>query len=163
MTCTLQEIIPNVELEVLKKQLKMKTGNIIDPSIRSFTLTLNFYSPMAYKYVRQVFNKSLPHPSTLKKWYATVDGAPGFTAETLNAVKMKVNELNGKGKKLVCGVIIDEMYIKEATHFNGQRLQGYVNYGLGADNHEVCLKLQKPQCSWQWHSIPIGKFLLLIF
>jgi hypothetical protein len=129
-----------VELEVLMKQLKLKTGNTIDPSIRSFALTLNFYSPMADKYVREVFNKSLPHPSTLRKWYATVDGAPGFTAETLNAVKMKVNELNVKGKKLVCGLIMDEMYIKEATHFNGQRLQGYVNYGLGADNHDGLLK-----------------------
>lgn len=49
---------------------------------------------MVYKYVRQVFNKSLPHPSTLRKWYATVDEAPVFTAETLNSVKMKVSELN---------------------------------------------------------------------
>ena len=31
------------------------------PELRAFTLTLHFYSPRAYKYVRKMFNTCLPH------------------------------------------------------------------------------------------------------
>lgn len=39
------------------------------PAMRKFCLTLNFYSPRSYEYVRKVFNTCLPHPKTLAKWY----------------------------------------------------------------------------------------------
>jgi len=54
------------------KQLKRHTEKKISPELRAFALTLNFYSAAAYKYVRQVFNNCLPHPSTLRKWYAVI-------------------------------------------------------------------------------------------
>ncbi|XP_066987476.1 THAP domain-containing protein 1-like [Macrobrachium rosenbergii] len=36
------------------------------PELRSFALTLNFYSPHAYRYVRKVFDTCLPHPRTIR-------------------------------------------------------------------------------------------------
>ncbi|GFS18021.1 THAP domain-containing protein 9 [Elysia marginata] len=36
------------------------------PELRSFALTLHFYSPKAYAYVRKAFDTCLPHPRTLK-------------------------------------------------------------------------------------------------
>jgi len=125
--------LPAAESAIVLKQLNMQTGKLVTPELRSFALSLHFYSPAAYKYVRQTFNKCLPHPSTLRKWYSSVDGSPGFTSESLNAVKSKVKEMQLNNKKLFCGLIMDEMSIMEDVHYNGERLQGYINFGCGMD------------------------------
>lgn len=49
------------------------------PVLRSFALTLHFFSPKAYEYVRRTFYTCLPHPRTLQKWYEKTEGEPGFT------------------------------------------------------------------------------------
>ena len=56
------------------------------PELRSFALTLYFYSPHAYRYVRKSFDTCLPHPRTIGKWFKTVDGRPGFTQEAADAL-----------------------------------------------------------------------------
>lgn len=58
-------------------------------AIRSFAMTLHFYSPKAYRYVRQKFCNALPHPSTLQSWYSTINCEPGFTSESFDALKKK--------------------------------------------------------------------------
>jgi len=75
---------------MVMKQLHQFSGKIVSPELRSFALTINFYSPTAYNYVRKTFNKCLPHASTIRKWYSVIDGSPGITAESLNAIKSKV-------------------------------------------------------------------------
>lgn len=37
------------------------------PELRTFALTLQFYSSKAYRYVRKTFNNLLPEPSTIRK------------------------------------------------------------------------------------------------
>ena len=59
------------------------------PELRSFALTLHFYSPCAYNYVRKVFETCLPYPRTISRWYQSVDDAPGFTKYAFNALKMR--------------------------------------------------------------------------
>ncbi|KAJ6644117.1 hypothetical protein Bhyg_09083, partial [Pseudolycoriella hygida] len=54
--------------------------------IRKFSLTLHYYSPAAYRFVRDTFNKCLPHTQTIASWYKVVDGTPGFTNESLVAL-----------------------------------------------------------------------------
>ena len=56
-------------------------------SLRAFALTLNFYSPKAYEYVRKTFCNCLPHAKTLQKWYQNVSGEPGFSQEVCEALK----------------------------------------------------------------------------
>jgi hypothetical protein len=75
-------------------------------------LTLNFYSSVAYNYVRRIFAKSLPHPKTLQKCYRAVDGSPGYTQKSLRAIQLKVDEMAKENKKLLVGLIMDEMAIK---------------------------------------------------
>lgn len=110
------------------------------PELRSFALTLHFYSPAAYNYVRKTFKKCLPHPSTIHKWYSIIDGSPGITQESLNAIAMKVTEMKQKNLNLVCGLIMDEMSIREAVHFNGKHLQGYINYGHKVNDSDALPK-----------------------
>jgi len=49
------------------------------PELRAFALTLNFYSPKAYNFVRDEFGLSLPHASTLRSWYHEIKVEEGFT------------------------------------------------------------------------------------
>lgn len=46
-----------------------KTKKEWPPVIRAFALTVHFYSPRAYDYIRKVFFKKLPASSTMRKWY----------------------------------------------------------------------------------------------
>jgi len=115
------------------RQLSLPS-KIISPELRKFALTLHFYSPNAYDYVRNIFNKSLPHPSTIRKWYATVDGRPGLTSESLRAIQINVQEFQESGKQLIGGLMLDEMCIKENIHWTGSRYQGFIDYGPGSIN-----------------------------
>lgn len=56
--------------------------------LRAFALTVNFYSPKAYYYIRQVFENKLPAPS-LRSWYGSTRGSPGFTLEAVEILKKK--------------------------------------------------------------------------
>ena len=64
---------------MLLRKLKGRNKDSYDDTIRSFALTLHFYSPEAYEFVRNSFGHSLPHISTLRKRAQAVDGKPGFT------------------------------------------------------------------------------------
>ncbi|KAJ8927601.1 hypothetical protein NQ314_019909 [Rhamnusium bicolor] len=75
--------------EVMKRVLKGPSTQKYSPALRTFALTLNFYSSKAYNYVREKFNKSLPSTRTLSEWYRSVDGTPGFTNEAAEALKCR--------------------------------------------------------------------------
>lgn len=47
---------------------KSKDSGTYPSELKTFALTLNFYSPKAYSYVRMTFPNMLPHPRTLQKW-----------------------------------------------------------------------------------------------
>ncbi|EZA47328.1 THAP domain-containing protein [Ooceraea biroi] len=63
-------------------------------------MTLHFYSPKAYRYVRQTFCSALPDSSTLRSWYSTINSEPGFTSESFDALKERVSEEKKSGSKL---------------------------------------------------------------
>ncbi|KAF2886968.1 hypothetical protein ILUMI_19204, partial [Ignelater luminosus] len=58
-----------------------------------------YYFP--YNFVRIKFCNALPHPSTLTKWYQSVDGAPGFSREAPKTSKNKSSKAVSKGKKFL--------------------------------------------------------------
>jgi len=119
------------------RQLNITHGQTITPALRKFALTLHFYSPSAYDYVRNIFSKSLPHVSTLRKWYSTVNGLPGFSSESFRAIAMKVEEMKKCGKQLFGCMIIDEMSVKQHVNWTGTRHQGYIDYGLGGTTRQT--------------------------
>lgn len=89
-----------------KKRIVSECGQ----ALKTFALTLNYYSPKAYEYVRKSFNNVLPHPKTLSRWYANLDGTPGFTQEAFETLKRRKDE---KCKPVIGHVIFDEMNIKK--------------------------------------------------
>ena len=96
------------------------------PDLKSFALTLQFYSAKAYDFVRKTFNLALPHPVQIRKWYTKVPAEPGFTEPSFLALSQRVKNT---GKKVICSLMIDEMAIKKHVSWNGKKFRGYVDLG----------------------------------
>ena len=80
------------------------------PELRSFALTLQFYSTKAYSFVRKSFQLALPHPSQVRRWYSKVPAEPGFTEpafQALNALVFMVVSLNDSWKVPIAYFLID--------------------------------------------------------
>lgn len=99
--------------------------------VRAFSLSLYFYSPRAYNYVRAKFNNHLPSVSAIKKWYACIDASPGFENDALETLKKKADEYKAKNKPLICALIKDEMAIRKHSQWNEHKckFEGFVDLG----------------------------------
>ena len=150
---------------------EFQTGKVkgkYSPEVRSFALTLHFYSPRAYEYVRGVCKNRLPAPRTLRSWYASVDGGPGCTSESLVAIKLKVDEALAKNKKIVCNLVMDEMAIRKHIHYDHiqKKYHGYVDFGNSYENENVEKDIAKEALVFlinavndRW-KIPVAYFLV---
>ncbi|KAB0802988.1 hypothetical protein PPYR_05174 [Photinus pyralis] len=99
-------------LNNLRTKKRMAKGEY-PKEIKSFAMTLQFYSSKAYNYVRKTFNIALPAPSTIRSWMAKVDCYPGFT------------------KPLMGCLMLDEMAVKKEIQAekHSQAVWGYVDVG----------------------------------
>ena len=95
-------------------------------------LSLQFYSKKAYDFVRESFNKCLPHSKTLANWYKSVDGNPGFNDEIFKALEKMVE--NRGGKQLLCSMMMDEVAIRRQVEWDGKQYTGYVDMGVGVED-----------------------------
>ena len=100
--------------------------------VRSFCLTLHFYSPRAYNYVRGKFDNTLPATSTMRNWYASINASPGFSMEAFECLKRKADDvLERTGSKLLCALMDDEMAIRSHAQWNAasKKFDGFVDLG----------------------------------
>lgn len=96
--------------------------------MRSFAITLHFFSPRAYEYVRGIYLNKLPHQRTIRKWYQSIDGKPGCTSESLKALKIRTA---AKGGKIICNLVMDEMSIRQEIVYDEstKKYSGYCDFG----------------------------------
>ncbi|KAL1480477.1 hypothetical protein MTO96_050994 [Rhipicephalus appendiculatus] len=143
----LERCFGGVPLEVTQRLLKQTASENdklsaklsrekYSPALRMFALTLQFYSTKAYNYVRETFECALPHPSTITKWYSSINGEPGFTGEAMNAIraKKKADEAKTNNKQLRCNLVVDEMAIRKHLEWDGKKFRGYVDIGNEVDD-----------------------------
>lgn len=106
--------------------------------MRSFALTLHFYSPRAYEYLRKMYENNLQR--TIRKWYESVDGKPGCTSESLVALKIRTKAAAVNGKKIICNLVMDEMSIRRQIIYNTavRKYYGYCDFGNGLNANEKC-------------------------
>ena len=97
--------------------------------------------PKAYGILRQVF--CLPTVRTLRKSLQNIHIYPGFSAELLDAFRVKVQGMSSQDK--LCAVVFEEMGIKEHVYYNPERdlVEGYEDYGMMGR-----LWLTTPSSSW---------------
>lgn len=83
----LQQTYGDVPGTLLQRMLQTQSGSLprtkYPEELRKFAFTLHFYSGKAYDYVRETFRLSLPHPSVIRKWSATIECQPGFSGTNL--------------------------------------------------------------------------------
>ncbi|KYN22412.1 THAP domain-containing protein 9, partial [Trachymyrmex cornetzi] len=154
--------IPDIMNEILKRKKGSKKKYA--PELRSFALTLNFYSSKAYNYVRKKFRNLLPESSTIHKWYSVLNGRPGFTNEVLHTLKCKVRKMEDP---IFCNLVIDEIGIREQIEYDGNRYYGYVDLGVNSNTTNVdnplparnALVFMLVALNNHW-KVPLGYFLI---
>lgn len=159
--------VSDVGVEVFQNYIQRARGEQHiprhSPALRAFALTLHFYSPKAYSYVRKTFKNVLPHQRTIRRWYERVNGEPGLTSEALLAIRTKYKVQNSP---LLCCLMFDEMAIRKHIEWDRHKLtyRGYVDMGTGLDHdtlpvakEALVFMLVALDGSWK---IPIGYFLL---
>lgn len=110
-----------------------KNSQTYSEAIRSFAITFHFYSPRAYKFVRDKFNKNLPNETTLRKWYAncTYESQPGISKEGMRALGSLANDFKNEGKQLIVSIAFDEISIRRLVQWSDakKKFLGYITYG----------------------------------
>lgn len=118
-------------LECLK--VGRKNSQTYSEVIRSFAITFHFYSPRAYKFVREKFNKHLPNETTIRKWYAncTYENEPGISKEGMRALASLAHDFKNEGKQLIVSIAFDEMSIRRLVQWSDakKKFMGYITHG----------------------------------
>lgn len=151
--------MPDIAKELQKRKLKKKVK--YSPELRKFAITLCFFSPKGYDYVRNVFDTCLPHRSTIGKWFQTIDADPGFTTEAFNVLKKYVCSCT---KPILLSLIVDEMCIRKHIEWDGKKFHGYVNYGIDLEDDSNSMAkeafvLMAVNINGTW-KLPLGFFLV---
>ena len=162
----LNENFSGLTFEVIKNHLFNKDreprGRRHNDEAKKYALTLNFYSPRAYEYVRSVF--ALPHARSLTDWTSSVNCDAGLFQDVFIQLKNIVNE---NPTYADCSLLCDAMSIKENifySKFTGN-YEGYINYGkdiVVADENVVAkealvLMLVSHRGHWKY---PVGYVLI---
>lgn len=120
--------------------LKSKNNKVMKTypvELKKFALTLYFYSPKAYDYVRNKMKNCLPHPRTVCEWFKANNCEPGYTAESFELLSQVSLNSTQNGKKVIGNLVMDEMSIKKGIEWGRDfQAEGYVyDFGMGANQN----------------------------
>ena len=125
----LLDVYKDIPLHVLSG----KSGRQFTDDQKQFAITLHYYSPAAYNYVRRQF-KLLPCPRTIRGWLSSFDGSPGMTEQSFETIAQKVNanDRDSWSYKL-CALHVDEMELKKQLEVDRTtgKLYGFTDIGSG--------------------------------
>lgn len=113
--------------ELLKNQAinkGRKTNKTYSQKIKEFALTLYFYSPKAYAYMRSLFN--LPTSRTIRRWLEAVDCEPGFLTDVIKRVAATCPPDRNAYSLVVDGMSIRKMLV---TNRSNNNIEGYCTIG----------------------------------
>ena len=157
----LEDAFGGMSLALFKHMLQRNTNSKncqqYNQQMRKFAITLHFYSPKAYDYLRPTL--CLPHPSTLRKWRSTINVEPGFLSQAMNIAKLYAD---GCGENR-CSLILDEMHLRREVEWSSDRhvYSGHVDFGGGPvssieASNALVFMLVSLKASWK---TPIAYFL----
>lgn len=127
---------------------------------------MNFYSPKAYEYLRSVFNFNLPAIRTIRNWYSSIDGSPGFTKEAFDALHQRAELSISKNKPSMVAMIFDEVAVRKHSQWDASKKEflGHITANKPGE-YENCSPLCKEALVLMVSGIgeefklPIGYFL----
>lgn len=161
----LEDQFSGITKEVFRNELRNKgrrsTGRRYSDEFKKFTLTVNFYSPKAYNFLRKIFY--LPHQSSIRQWSSSVNCEPGFLSEVFADLKRQVsNDIDMSD----CALLLDGMAIRKQIIYDQAKSKyiGFVDYGnLVPENSEayaseaLVFMLVGLKSKWK---CPVGYFLI---
>jgi hypothetical protein len=130
--------------DVPKQLFERMTSNKKEPystELKTFAMTLQFYSPKAYKYVREIFNNALPNPRTIRDWYRQIDGEPGFTQPAFDALCVRVQEERDKNRKVVCALLLMKWRFGDMLNIQTENSMAMLTWVLAL--FRILFRLQK--------------------
>jgi len=93
--------------------LSGKVGRQYTDDQKQFVITLHFYIPAAYNYVRKRFTL-LPCPRTIRGWLSSFDGSPDMTEQSFKSISQKVSACDRESWSYkLCALHVDEMELKK--------------------------------------------------
>jgi hypothetical protein len=130
----LKETTSQIPAEMVSRLIKNTQSKKVSrekysTEMRAFSVTLQFYSSKGYNFVRETFGLCLPHENVVRRWYSTLDAEPGFTEQSFQTLKKKVEEEQLKKKDVFVYITFDEMAIRKKITFDGKQFVGCVDYG----------------------------------
>ncbi|EZA59658.1 THAP domain-containing protein [Ooceraea biroi] len=144
----------------IRKTKKLRIPRLYAPELRRFALTLHYYSPRAYNYVRKQLNNCLPHAKTLSTWYTSVEGEPGINSAALEMIKRHVKNAS---YQLIGTLMFDEMAIRQHLEYSSDVTYGHVDFGQNVENDILLAREALVFCvvcinvNWK---IPIAYYLI---
>ena len=103
-----KEIFNNIEINSKKKD-----GRRYSSEIKQFSLTLAYYSPKAYEYLRPIFY--LPSNKMLQLYCSVINGEPGLTTEAFSSIAARAAS-NPLSRYL--SITVDAMSIKKHVYYD---------------------------------------------
>lgn len=94
--------------------------------MKNFAMTLHFYSPKYYTFVRK--NLCLPHPATIRRWLSSANCEVGYLQEVFQYLE---NECKKHDYLRDLALIFDSMSIRSQIIFDkkNDKYAGYVDLG----------------------------------
>ena len=126
----LEDQFSGITKEIFKNQMKNNDrgacGRRYSDEFKQFALTVNFYSPKAYNFLRKVF--FLPHPSSIRNWTSSVDCEPGFLSEAFDDLQRQSTENMDMSD---CALLVDGMSIRKQIlyDYTKSKYVGFTDYG----------------------------------
>ena len=116
-------IVSVCSFKLFKERRKINKFQI-QRKIKQFAISLHFYSPKAYQFVRKSLH--LPNPANIRSWAMSIDCEPGFLQQVIDHL-----QLNMKDDKKDCVLLVDEMSIKKEVLWDAKlkKFTGNVDYG----------------------------------
>lgn len=137
-----------VQNQLLASKIRGKKGIKYSDEMRKFAVTLHFYSPRAYLFIRKHLH--LPHPNTLGTWMDGSDCGPGFNLRVLSRIVAARSQANDQNALVDVSLMIDEMATKKERVWcpSLHRMIGSVDFGTGEAEGKLyicvtCLKMSK--------------------
>ena len=160
MHCQFDAIQLSIFRDTKNNVARAPCGRRYSDIVKEFAVTLHYYSPKAYEYVRSIL--PLPQPSLIRKWSSTLKCEPGFIKESFEALR-KESSINHE--KSDCCLVIDALSTRKQMLWDNQKdaYVGFVDYGpipaLKPDTlatEAVVFLLVGTRSNWK---CPIGYFL----
>lgn len=125
----------------------IKGGAKYTEKARMFCLSLHYYSPRAYDFLRETFENNLPHSKTIKSWYANSDlrGDPGIQEDNIKRLKQFAKRFEDEhGSRIMCSLVFDEMFIRKQVFWSLQQLDyiGHIDFGQDSISEEKTIAKQ---------------------